>query len=75
MAQGGHATSRVVTAIADELGAMSAQISLAWLLHRSPVMVPIPETKSIDHLQENVAAARSQLTPEQLTRLAGAGNS
>lgn len=54
---------------------MSAQISLAWLLHRSPVMVPIPETKSIDHLQENVAAARSQLTPEQLTRLAGAGNS
>lgn len=73
IAQGGHAASPVVAAVADELGATPAQISLAWLLHRSPVMVPIPGTKSVEHLGENVAAARIQLTSEQLVRLAEVG--
>jgi len=38
------------------------QLALAWLLHRSPVMLPIPGTSSIAHLEENVAAAKIQLT-------------
>jgi aryl-alcohol dehydrogenase-like predicted oxidoreductase len=40
-----------------------AQIALAWLLHRSPVMLPIPGTSSLKHLEENVAATRLRLTP------------
>jgi pyridoxine 4-dehydrogenase len=39
-----------------------AQISLAWLLHRSPVMLPIPGTSSLEHLEENVAAANVELS-------------
>lgn len=42
---------------ASELNATPGQISLAWLLHKSPVMLPIPGTSSIDHLEENSAAA------------------
>jgi pyridoxine 4-dehydrogenase len=38
------------------------QLALAWLLHRSPVMLPIPGTSSVNHLEENVAAAKLQLT-------------
>src|SRR3989440_11221040 len=39
------------------------QLALAWLLHRSPVMLPIPGTSSVAHLEENVAAATISLTP------------
>jgi pyridoxine 4-dehydrogenase len=42
-----------------------AQISLAWLLHRSPVMLPIPGTSSLEHLEENVAAASVELSPDE----------
>ena len=42
-----------------------AQIALAWLLHRSPVMLPIPGTSSVDHLEENVEAADLELTEEE----------
>ena len=42
-----------------------AQLSLAWLLHRSPVMLPIPGTSSVEHLKENVAAATVELSPEE----------
>jgi aryl-alcohol dehydrogenase-like predicted oxidoreductase len=38
------------------------QVALAWLLQRSPVMLPIPGTSSIAHLEENVAAAKIKLT-------------
>jgi aryl-alcohol dehydrogenase-like predicted oxidoreductase len=38
------------------------QVALAWLLHRSPVMLPIPGTRSPEHLAENVAAAEIELT-------------
>jgi aryl-alcohol dehydrogenase-like predicted oxidoreductase len=41
------------------------QLALAWLLHRSPVMLPIPGTSSVAHLEENVAAAKLQLSPEE----------
>jgi aryl-alcohol dehydrogenase-like predicted oxidoreductase len=47
------------------------QIALAWLLKRSPVMVPIPGTSSIDHLQENLQAAALRLTDEEYRELTG----
>ena len=47
------------------------QIALAWLLKRSPVMVPIPGTSSIDHLQENLQAAALRLTDEEYLELTG----
>jgi pyridoxine 4-dehydrogenase len=55
--------------IAEELGATPAQLALAWLLQRSPVMVPIPGTSTVAHLEENVAAALIELTPEQVEQL------
>ena len=58
-----------VDEIARETGATPAQISLAWLLARSPVMMPIPGTSSVSHLEENCAAATVELTQEQLERL------
>jgi pyridoxine 4-dehydrogenase len=48
--------------IADRLGATPTQACLAWLMHRSPVMLPIPGTSSVDHLEENTAARHLQLT-------------
>jgi aryl-alcohol dehydrogenase-like predicted oxidoreductase len=69
IALGEHAGSQLLGTIAAELGATAAQLSLAWLLHRSPVMVPIPGTSSIRHLEENVAAAGLELTPDHLARI------
>jgi pyridoxine 4-dehydrogenase len=43
-------------------GATLSQLSIAWLLHRSPVMLPIPGTSSVEHLEENVAAAGVELS-------------
>ena len=51
--------------VAKELGATSMQVALAWLLKRSKVMLPIPGTSSVKHLEENVAAAGLEL-PEKL---------
>jgi aryl-alcohol dehydrogenase-like predicted oxidoreductase len=48
--------------IAKRHGATVAQLSLAWLLHRSPVILPIPGTSSISHLEENMKAADLQLS-------------
>jgi len=45
------------------------QLALAWLLHRSPVMLPIPGTSSVAHLEENVAAAKLKLTAEDWKRV------
>jgi len=55
-----------IAAVADELGATVAQVSLAWLLHHSPVLLPIPGTTSLPHLEQNVAASRLQLTAAHL---------
>jgi len=46
------------------------QVALAWLLKRSPVMLPIPGTSSIEHLEENVRAASLRLTDEEYRELA-----
>jgi aryl-alcohol dehydrogenase-like predicted oxidoreductase len=45
------------------------QVALAWLLHHSPVTLPIPGTSSVDHLEENVAAAELELTDDELALL------
>lgn len=49
--------------------ASEKQIALAWLLQRSPMMVPIPGTSSIEHLEENVAAASIRLSPQEFAEL------
>ena len=58
-----------VTAVAAETGGTAAQVSLAWLLRRAPVVLPIPGTASSAHLAENVAAAGLRLTDDQWRRL------
>ena len=55
--------------LATKLGASASQLALAWLLHRSPVMLPIPGTSSVAHLEDNIAAADLALTPEDLAAL------
>jgi aryl-alcohol dehydrogenase-like predicted oxidoreductase len=49
-------------AAARQHGATVSQLSLAWLLHRSPVILPIPGTSSVEHLEENIGAANVQLS-------------
>jgi aryl-alcohol dehydrogenase-like predicted oxidoreductase len=59
-----------ITAVAGRLGATRAQVALAWLLHRSPVMLPIPGTSSRRHLEENLAAASLLLSADDFAQLA-----
>ena len=54
---------------AKKHGATVSQLSLAWLLHRSPVILPIPGTTSIEHLEENVKAAEIELSDAEWTEL------
>lgn len=58
--------------LASTHGAAPGQLALAWLLARSPVMLPIPGTSSIAHLEDNVAAQNIELGSEDLERLAAA---
>lgn len=74
IASGSHATSALLAEVVAEVSATPAQVSLAWLLHRSQVVVPIPGTKSAVHLAENVAAAQLRLSADQLARLAPMGS-
>lgn len=70
IARGAHAAADGVLAeVAAELGATASQVSLAWLLHRSPVVLPIPGTSSVAHLEENTAASQVELSDEQFNRL------
>jgi aryl-alcohol dehydrogenase-like predicted oxidoreductase len=62
----------VLDRVAARHGATAAQVSLAWLLHRSPVMLPIPGTSQIGHLEDNVAAATLQLSDEEWAAVEGA---
>jgi pyridoxine 4-dehydrogenase len=55
--------------IADELAVTPAQLALAWLLQRSPVLLPIPGTSTVAHLEEDVGAALIELTPDQVQQL------
>ena len=57
--------------IAARHDATPGQVALAWLLARSPVMLPIPGTSSVEHLEENVAAAGLRLSDEELATLSG----
>lgn len=59
----------VLAAIAEKHGASPAQIALAWLLARSPVMLPIPGTSSLAHLEENWDARRIALSPEEVAAI------
>jgi aryl-alcohol dehydrogenase-like predicted oxidoreductase len=59
-----------IDAIAKRHHATSSQVALAWLLKRSPVMLPIPGTSSVAHLEENVAAAKVQLSDDDFRSLA-----
>ena len=58
----GQPNASALAEIAARHGATAAQLSLAWLLYRSPVLLPIPGTSKVAHLEENVAAASLQLT-------------
>jgi pyridoxine 4-dehydrogenase len=58
-----------VADIARELDATPSQVALAWLLQKSPVILPIPGTKSVDHLTENLGAAGLSLSDEDMARL------
>jgi aryl-alcohol dehydrogenase-like predicted oxidoreductase len=60
-------------AIARGRGITASQLALAWLLRRAAVMLPIPGTASVAHLEENVAAAHIELDPDDLVAVAGAG--
>ncbi|WP_420076566.1 aldo/keto reductase [Streptomyces sp. JL3001] len=63
------AQSEEMATIAKELDATPTQVAIAWLLAHSPVIVPIPGTSSIAHLEENVGAAAVHLTHDQYDRL------
>ena len=70
LTDGGTALARVAKAHAiNGIGATHAQIALAWLLRRSPVMLPIPGTSQVKHLEQNVAASAITLTDAQFQSL------
>ena len=63
----------VLADIAARLGAAPGQVALAWVLQRSPVMLPIPGTSKVRHLEENVAAAGIRLGADEFAALDAAG--
>lgn len=65
----GRVAGDVLNEIAQAHQASPKQVALAWLLRRNPVVLPIPGTSSVEHLEENVAAASVQLTQEEYERL------
>jgi pyridoxine 4-dehydrogenase len=65
----GRAAGGPVEEVANAHDATPMQIALAWLLHHSPAMLPIPGTSSVSHLEENVAAASLELSDEDLAKL------
>ncbi len=66
-------TGGVLDQAAKQHHATVGQLSLAWLLHHSPVMLPIPGTSSVKHLEENLAAARVHLSAEEWKAIEDAG--
>ena len=67
-----HPLAQALGRIAAERGVTVAQLSLAWLLHRSPVMLPIPGTSKVEHLEENIAAAELKVGAEEAAELEAA---
>jgi pyridoxine 4-dehydrogenase len=66
----GKVAGEVLNRIAPAHNASPTQVALAWLLHRSPIMLPIPGTSSVEHLEQNVATASLRLSEEEYERLA-----
>lgn len=64
-----HPAAQTLGRIAAKHGVSVAQILLAWVLQRSPVMLPIPGTSKVSHLEENIAAAALKLSAEDATEL------
>ena len=67
----GQAAKETVQRIAGAHGAKPLQVALAWLLQRSPLMLPIPGTSSLEHLEENMLAASLRLSGQEFKELAG----
>ena len=67
----GKVAGEVLNRISQAHSAKPIQIALAWLLRRSPIMLPIPGTSSVEHLEQNVAAASLRLAEEEYEELAG----
>ena len=65
----GGLNEQVLQSVADKHGATVRQIGLAWLLQHSPVMVPIPGTANIVHLEENMRALDIELDQQDVERL------
>jgi pyridoxine 4-dehydrogenase len=70
-----HPASQALGQIAARIGATVPQLSLAWLLQRSPVLLPIPGTSKVAHLEENVAAANLNLSEADWTEVESAAKS
>jgi pyridoxine 4-dehydrogenase len=65
----GKVAGEVLNRVAQARNASPTQIALAWLLHRSPMLLPIPGTSSVEHLEQNVAAASLRLSEEEYEKL------
>jgi aryl-alcohol dehydrogenase-like predicted oxidoreductase len=65
----GRRASEMLEKVAAKLNTTPLQVALAWLLKRSPIMLPIPGTSSSKHLEENVAAAALELPQSEFERL------
>jgi aryl-alcohol dehydrogenase-like predicted oxidoreductase len=61
----------VLDSLAKRHAATAGQIALAWMLKRSPVMLPIPGTSKVSHLEQNVASARIQLSDDEFADFEG----
>jgi pyridoxine 4-dehydrogenase len=71
-AQASSAPNKSITAlaaIAKQRNIDNNEAALAWLLTRSPVMLPIPGTSQVKHLEDNVGAAKIKLTPEEMAEV------
>lgn len=66
---GGREDTDLIAKIAAAHGATARQVVLAWLLARSPAVLPIPGTGSVEHLESNVAAADLELTPDEVASI------
>jgi pyridoxine 4-dehydrogenase len=67
------AKNAAIAEVAEAHDATPAQVALAWLLRHSPVILPIPGTSSVAHLEENVASAQLRFSDDELQRLDNAG--
>ncbi|MGH9606658.1 MAG: aldo/keto reductase [Terracidiphilus sp.] len=70
-----HPAAAALGAIAARHGATVSQLSLAWLLRRSPFLMPIPGTSKVAHLDENIASVNLKLSPEEWTEVEAATKS